>query len=84
MYRECDWRGRRLLFDSTAIEKVNLTNGNHQTSDSKKNSKFIDTIGGYGYKYTHPDESDFNTISEMVFGSVAMSVRTTSLKVIDF
>lgn len=25
LYRECDWRGRRLLFDSSALEKINVS-----------------------------------------------------------
>lgn len=44
-------------------------------------SGYIDTVDGVDYKYTRPDESDFNDIGEMVFGSVSMSVRATTLKV---
>lgn len=106
LYCESDWRGRILLFDSTAIEKVNLssngtttttTTPNHQQHGPKKQSStgsscggdkkqppstYIDTVGGYVYRYPRSTESDFNSIGEMVFGSVAMSVRSTTLKVI--
>ena len=110
LYRECDWRGRKLLFDSTAIQKVNLSetsttvtskpyttaatinsksNNNSIFSETKnkvggekKYPVYIETSNGYGYKYAKP-ESDYNGIGEMVFGSVAMSFRATTLKVCD-
>lgn len=84
LYRECDWRGRRLLFDSTAVQKVNVSasgpNTRRTTPDCKKYSNYIDTIDGVSYRYARPDE-DFNGIGDMVFGSVSMSVRATTLKV---
>lgn len=27
LFRECDWKGRKILYDSSAIEKVPLKNG---------------------------------------------------------
>lgn len=84
LYRECDWRGRRLLFDSTAVQKDNVSasgpNNLHTTPNCKKYSNYIDTIDGVSYRYTRPDE-DFNGIGDMVFGSVSMSMRATTLKV---
>lgn len=38
-------------------------------------------MDGVGYRYAKPTETDYNAIGEMVFGSVAMAVRSTSLKV---
>lgn len=105
LYRECDWRGRRLLFDSTAVQQVHATkpaaaaglqfgnliappSGQGTTAtagsngcDAKKHPSYIDTVNGISYRYAQPAESDFNDIGEMVFGSVAMSVRATTLKV---
>lgn len=92
LFRECDWTGRRLLFDSSAVEKVNVTtrtqslntnkaNGNNATDNKDTQSQsFIEICNGYGYVYNHP-ASDSNNIGEMVFGSVAMSFKGTSLKV---
>lgn len=62
------------MFDSNAIQKVNLSAGTTPTDKS-----YIE-IDGAGYKYVKP-ENDHNTIGEMVFGSVAMAYRGTALKV---
>lgn len=83
LYRECDLNGRRLLFDSSAIQKINLDtiaaeDVDKISANGKKN--YIDVSNGVGYRYAKP-ETDFNTIGEMIFGSVAMSFRGTSLKV---
>lgn len=83
LYRECDLNGRRLLFDSSAIQKVNLTAPTiiEDGDGNEKNQKnYIDISNGYGYRYARP-ETDYNSIGEMIFGSVAMSFRGTSLKV---
>ncbi|XP_031635388.1 folliculin-interacting protein 2 isoform X2 [Contarinia nasturtii] len=85
LFRECDWSGRRLLFDSGAVQKVsipvNQTNNdkNGKTTNDKSES-FIEICNGYGYKYDHTMGESTN-IGEMVFGSVAMSFKGTSLKV---
>lgn len=92
LFRECDWTGRRLLFDSSAIEKVNVSSGNQPTKCDKLNGQksssnnkdssqsFIDMCDGHGYTYNSPANDGCN-IGEMVFGSVAMSFEGTSLKV---
>ena len=89
LYRECDWTGRRLLFDSSAIQKVELSTATEKETASSKNDNgnkapknFIEVSNGFGYKYVRPG-SDCNSIGEMIFGSVAMSFRGTSLKVSD-
>lgn len=40
LFRECDWRGRRLLFDSSAIEPVTTTSipNNSQQTQQGQNS----------------------------------------------
>lgn len=75
LYQETESNGRKLLFDSNAIQKVNLSTCNTPTDKS-----YIEIHNGYGYKYMKP-ENDHNTIGEMVFGSVAMAYRGTALKV---
>lgn len=109
LFRECDWTGRRLLFDSSAVQKVCLATHNETTTPSllttaaatttpsKNRSKqspsperngshstrsYIDTCNGYGYIYDQASCDTNNNIGEMVFGSVAMSFKGTSLKVI--
>lgn len=96
LFRECDWNGRRLLFDSSAVQKVNKpsnnpspTSNNIQSGqlpnssdkDATNSSRtYIDICNGYGYTYDHAS-CESNNIGEMVFGSVAMSFKGTSLKV---
>lgn len=136
LYRECDWRGKRLLFDSSAIECINNSttttsstssscsfsaastasspssssspscststassssarshqNGNNSSSSSSgyssssshrsstNSSYHIEYCDGFTYKYGKPN-ADYNNLGEMVFGSVAMSFRGTTLKV---
>lgn len=75
LYQETESNGRKLLFDSNAIQKVNLSGGNTPTDKS-----YIEISDGIGYKYVKP-ENDHNAIGEMVFGSVAMAYRGTALKV---
>lgn len=37
MFRECDWRGRRLLFDSNAIEPVTIPPSSLSSSTTTTN-----------------------------------------------
>lgn len=96
MFRECDWTGRRLLFDSSAVQKVSISaTTNSSTASKNQNAKqpnsndkdttnssqsFIEICNGYGYTYDHTS-CESNNIGEMIFGSVAMSFKGTSLKV---
>lgn len=95
LYRECDWTGRRLLFDSSAVQKVSITSNDPSTISSNQSGKlpnasskdgtnpsrsYIDICNGYGYTYDHA-LCESSNIGEMVFGSVAMSFKGTSLKV---
>lgn len=99
LFRECDWTGRRLLFDSSAVQKVCLTTNNAtqatklsassslpSTASAESNGShsarsYIDICNGYGYIYDQASCESNNNIGEMVFGSVAMSFKGTSLKV---
>lgn len=105
LFRECDWTGRRLLFDSSAIQKVDVTptsklivsessvakqntlnniknnnNSDKSTNEKSASGHFIEVSNGYGYIYD-ATLIDNNSIGEMIFGSIAMSFRGTSLKV---
>jgi hypothetical protein len=58
LFRECDWRGRKLLFDSKAVQKVSLENhhcsklkfGLRQKLDSKKTDTYVEVTNGFGYQ----------------------------------
>ncbi|XP_069674233.1 folliculin-interacting protein 2 [Periplaneta americana] len=88
LFRECDWRGRKLLFDSNAVQKVSLENqpcsklkfGSRQKSENKKTDAFVEVTNGYGYQYMRPN-SDVTVLGEMIFGSVAMAFQGTVFKV---
>jgi len=42
LFRECDFRGRKLLFDSDAVQKVPV----EKTEEDKK---FVEVYDGHGY-----------------------------------
>ncbi|XP_046664895.1 folliculin-interacting protein 2 isoform X2 [Homalodisca vitripennis] len=81
LFRECDWRGRKLLFDSTSVEKVPFDPKNLLSRPRSNSSDMIvEVTKGYGYKYKKP-HADINNLGETIFGSIAMATRGPSLKV---
>lgn len=89
LFRECEWTGRRILFDSNTITKISVNKENNKTNTTKnvtdENEKshynnLIDIVNGYAYCYGE-NASDINSIGEMIYGSIAMTNRGTSLKV---
>lgn len=52
MFRECDWRGRKLLFDSSSVEKVPLDPKAplQKPQQSDFNDMIVEVSKGYGYK----------------------------------
>lgn len=82
LFRECDFRGRKLLFDSTAIEVVQIdkTRSNSLSANNKPNRSFVEVHTGYGYKYTKP-QNDSSQLADMIFGLVAMSYRGSYFKI---
>lgn len=44
LFRECDFRGRKLLFDSHSIKKVPLNNNEKENTE-----KFTEISNGFGY-----------------------------------
>ncbi|XP_044266324.1 folliculin-interacting protein 2 [Tribolium madens] len=79
LFRECDFRGRKLLFDSNSVKKVPIDPTKSGEVIKSEKEKYSEISDGYGYVYTKP-EPDFSQVAEMVFGSVAMSFRGTSFK----
>ncbi|NXI64191.1 FNIP2 protein, partial [Anseranas semipalmata] len=102
VYQDCERRGRQVLFDSTAVRKVDeaaiqkmaedapvktsvkncqASNGNSISSHSPSISCMQNIREQIPkYQYTRP-ASDVNMLGEMMFGSVAMSYKGSTLKI---
>ncbi|XP_051687628.2 folliculin-interacting protein 2 isoform X4 [Oryctolagus cuniculus] len=105
VYQDCERRGRQVLFDSKAVQKVE--EGAAQKAEDvpvKMSARCCQGSGGSGsgsvsshgsssggslphakeqlpkYQYTRP-ASDVNMLGEMMFGSVAMSYKGSTLKI---
>ncbi|XP_028598872.2 folliculin-interacting protein 2 isoform X2 [Podarcis muralis] len=99
VYQDCERRGRQVVFDSTAVHKIDETTV--QDASGKTWGKGCQTTGGASaasacsssvdsrqnvsedipkYQYTRP-ASDVNMLGEMMFGSVAMSYKGSTLKI---
>lgn len=58
LFRECDFRGRKLLFDSQSVQKVPLPSTVSKTPPNilcsspqhSKNEVFVEMSNGYGYQ----------------------------------
>ncbi|XP_010336860.2 folliculin-interacting protein 2 isoform X2 [Saimiri boliviensis] len=114
VYQDCERRGRQVLFDSKAVQKVEEVTAQKTedipikisakccqgsssvsssvSSSSSSSSSFISSHSSSGgsshhakeqlpkYQYTRP-ASDVNMLGEMMFGSVAMSYKGSTLKI---
>ncbi|XP_054845565.1 folliculin-interacting protein 2 isoform X2 [Eublepharis macularius] len=99
VYQDCERRGRQVLFDSTAVRKIDKAT--FQDASGKTFGKRAQTSNGTNaispcspaedssqhakgdfpkYQYTRP-ASDVNMLGEMMFGSVAMSYKGSTLKI---
>ncbi|XP_043258169.1 folliculin-interacting protein 2 [Colletes gigas] len=85
LFRECEWRGRKLLFDSLSLEKrwrknkaaaFDLKNNTEPT-----NNDSINFAGSRSFERERTAEDDVSLLSEMVFGTVAMTYRGSSFKI---
>ncbi|XP_061102420.1 folliculin-interacting protein 2 isoform X2 [Conger conger] len=97
VYQDCERRGRQVLFDSKAIRKLDGSDPSGEEAPAKTPGRCyqttrsgactINTPGAScdrdpppSYQYTRP-ASDVNMLGEMMFGSVAMSYRGSTLKI---
>lgn len=88
LLRECERRGRKLLFDSRAVRKIVLptplqcgkARKGVKTEEVKRPETFVEITNGFGYQYTRPS-ADVKALGEMIFGSVAMAFRGSTFKV---
>ncbi|CAF4897925.1 unnamed protein product [Pieris macdunnoughi] len=78
LYKECDKRGKKVLFDSSTIEKL-LANKNDKP-ESGTIPCILEVSEGYTYLYKGP-AADAGLLGEMMFGAVAMNCKSVSLKI---
>ncbi|CAK1552888.1 unnamed protein product [Leptosia nina] len=78
LYKECDKRGRKVLFDSSTIEK--LPANKHDKPQSNNVPCIVEVVDGFSYLYKGP-AADATALGEMMFGAVAMNCKSVSLKI---
>ncbi|XP_051560184.1 folliculin-interacting protein 2-like isoform X2 [Myxocyprinus asiaticus] len=88
VYQDCERRGRQVLFDSKAIHKLDASEPTADETKSPQTRSGSCQIGSQAnekdkpptYQYTRP-ASDVNMLGEMMFGSVCMSYKGSTLKI---
>ncbi|XP_043092211.1 folliculin-interacting protein 2 isoform X3 [Puntigrus tetrazona] len=88
VYQDCERRGRQVLFDSKAIHKLDASEPTPDETKTPPNRSGACHIGSQAsekdkpptYQYTRP-ASDVNMLGEMMFGSVSMSYKGSTLKI---
>ncbi|XP_072940769.1 folliculin-interacting protein 2 isoform X2 [Epargyreus clarus] len=81
LYKECDRRGRKVLFDSSTIEKVPASKYDKpEILQTDKIPCILEVSGGFTYLYKGP-ATDASVFGEMIFGAVAMNCKSVSLKI---
>ena len=76
LFRECERRGKTLLFDSSTVERHRLSGNPEQ--DSKE--AYIEAEDGWGYRYQQPPARDVRLLSEMIFGGAAVTHPGPNMK----
>ncbi|CAH0728932.1 unnamed protein product, partial [Brenthis ino] len=81
LYKECDRRGRKVLFDSSTIERVPAHKDDKPDfSNTEKIPCIVEVSEGYTYIYKG-QATDASVLGEMIFGAVAMNCKSVSLKI---
>ncbi|XP_014364885.2 folliculin-interacting protein 1 isoform X1 [Papilio machaon] len=81
LFKECDWRGRKVLFDSSTIERIPADkNGKLDQHQKNDNPCIVEVANGYSYVYKGP-AADASVLGDMIFGAVAMNFKNVSLKI---
>lgn len=81
LFKEYDWRGRKLLFDSSAIQKVPAgKNDKPNIRHTDETPNIVEVSDGFSYIYKGP-AADASVLGEMIFGAVAMNCKSVSLKI---
>nr|XP_031836282.1 folliculin-interacting protein 2 isoform X1 [Nomia melanderi] len=85
LFRECEWRGRKLLFDSLSLEKqwrkAKLAAFDLKNNANSANADSMKFPGNHSFERERTAEDDVSLLSEMVFGTVAMTYRGSSFKI---
>ena len=76
MFRECERKGKKLLFDSSTVERHRLS-GNAEL-DAKE--MYTEVGDEWGYKYLQPPAKDVRLLSEMIFGGAAVTHPSPNMK----
>ncbi|XP_046960967.1 folliculin-interacting protein 1 isoform X1 [Vanessa cardui] len=81
LYKECDRRGRKVLFDSSTIERLPAhKNDKPDYRNTDKIPCIMEVSNGYTYVYKG-QATDASVLGEMIFGAVAMNCKSVSLKI---
>ncbi|CAH2235088.1 jg7499 [Pararge aegeria aegeria] len=81
LYKECDRRGRKVLFDSSTIDKVPASkNDKPEFKNPDKVPCIVEVSEGFTYIYKG-QAGDASVLGEMIFGAVAMNCKSVSLKI---
>ncbi|XP_018308430.1 folliculin-interacting protein 1 [Mycetomoellerius zeteki] len=85
LFRECEWRGRKLLFDSMTVQKhrsksETVCTAVNNNAEGKCEMPF-NIRTAHDFERDKTVEDDVSLLSEMVFGTVAMTYRGSSFKV---
>ncbi|XP_029735520.2 folliculin-interacting protein 2 [Aedes albopictus] len=89
LFRECDIRGRKLLFDSSAVEKISegpLSSTGATTTSGSTNHKTVPQTQKCDhckvlYQHSSNPKNDIKSLAEMIFGSAPIAFQGSSLKV---
>ncbi|KAJ2938259.1 hypothetical protein O0L34_g17600 [Tuta absoluta] len=79
LFKECDWRGRKVLFDSSTIERVPASKHDKPNRQMDVAPCIVEVTDGFAYVYKGP-AADASVLGEMIFGAVAMNYKGVSLK----
>ena len=74
LFRECERKGKKLLFDSSTVERQMLTENQEQKD------QFIESCDGWGYKYLQPPAKDVRMLNEMIFGGAGVTHPSPNMK----
>ncbi|XP_068630181.1 folliculin-interacting protein 1 isoform X2 [Battus philenor] len=81
LFKECDWRGRKVLFDSSTIEKIPAVKNDKPNLKQKEGVPcIVEVADGFSYVYKGP-AADASALGDMIFGAVAMNYKSVSLKI---
>ncbi|CAH2075491.1 unnamed protein product, partial [Iphiclides podalirius] len=81
LFKECDWRGRKVLFDSSTIEKIpSLKNDKPDKHQKNEVPCIVEVSDGFTYVYKGA-AADASLLGDMIFGAVAMNYKNVSLKI---